>query len=89
MSKRKESAKPIMVSEGVELLHVIQSRNDRVVIYRRACEDDEDSYTFELQRFVCCDWNPRVELQEYELDDVLSLLRSAQEVLKSSRSRDE
>ena len=89
MSTRKESAKPIMVREGVELLHVVQSRNDRVIIYRHPCEDDEDSYTFELQRFACCDWNPRVELQEHELDDVLTLLRSAQEVLKSSRSHDE
>ncbi|HEX3151152.1 MAG TPA: hypothetical protein VHR66_23945 [Gemmataceae bacterium] len=78
-----------MVREGVELLHVVQNRHDRVVIYRHVCEDDEDSYTFELQRIACCDWSPRVEFHDYELDDILTVLRSAQEVLKSSRSHDE
>jgi len=77
-----------MVSEGVELLHVVQNRGDRVVVYREAGEE-ETSHSYELQSYECCDWSPKVRLSEWDLDAVITLFRSAQEILKSSRSRDE
>jgi hypothetical protein len=88
MSTRKESAKPIMVSEGVEFLHVVQNSNDRVVVYRHLSKE-EDWYTFELQNFQCCDWNTRIAIAEEELDQVFKLFRRARGLLILNRDDDE
>jgi hypothetical protein len=85
MSNRKESANRIMVSEVVELLHIVQERDTRVVIHRHLCEADDDYHSYRLESLEGGTWNPVTSIDDWQLEAVLALFKTAQQLLLSPR----